>query len=378
MKDVVKKIQVIIICSMVLAPVIILLFFSKQIYALNENRKLEEFPSTSWVDFFMGDGEYGSKLEKYFNDRFQFRDLFIRTKGELRFRVFNVTGSNGVYVGEDGYMYYKSVVEREQIANENLSYDYICSISESYENLKKYINSYGAEFLFMIPPQKNTVFPERTPKFNVTRKSPNQYEILTDMLSMSDVSDDFIDVVPILREAEKNYPTYYKTDFHWNGYGGTAAFTAAVNILADRGHLDGKVFDESMYEVYFNSEFRGGQLNNLPILEDWKENAVFTRKIASNTIQVCPDRETDNEAIHYVNSNPSAPLEKALLIGDSYTEYMISSESGILDCFKEVYFVHVDNSEHVINNYIGKVDYIIFERIESGIGTLGELINQLF
>lgn len=374
MKNVTRIVQVCIMTGFLIAPVLVLLFYPKQIFSLNENRVLREFQG-GWETLLANDGRFGTGLSEYFNDRFQFRDLLIRTKGELEYRIFHITGQDGVYVGDDGYLYYKNVVEREQIANEQLSEGELNRIVLSFENLKKYVNSYGKECLFMIPPQKNEVFPERTPEFHVNRKDPNKYQVLIRMLSGSSASEDFIDVVRILRSAEEKYPTYYKTDFHWNAYGAASAFTEAVNRLAEKEGLGNDIFNDQIYEVYF-AEFAGGQLANLPLLEKWKENAVFTRKKTACTIQA-DTQVQDSGRLHYLNLDTNAPLGKVLFIGDSYTEYMLYSGCGILDLFKEAWFVHVSVSQQAIREYVNQADYVIVERIESAMPNISQEIDGM-
>jgi hypothetical protein len=68
---------------------------------------------------------------------------------------------------------------------------------------------------------------------------------------------------------------------------------------------------------------------------------------------------------HYVNWDENAPLGTLLLIGDSYTWYMIAANSGILNCFQEVYWVHVGNMANALTNYADLVDYVILEQVES-------------
>lgn len=69
-------------------------------------------------------------------------------------------------------------------------------------------------------------------------------------------------------------------------------------------------------------------------------------------------------------------LERLFFIGDSYTGYMINSNSGILDVFSDVYFVRINDNQHIhaVNQYLKIADYIVYERIESCIPKiLGEL-----
>ena len=382
MKQRIKQIQILIMLCILTAPVLLLAVKPTQVYPINENRVRKEFPA-EWKQMFLKNGEYGKELSDYFDDQFQFRDFFIRTKGELEHRLFQVTGENGVYVGDDGYMYYKSVVEGQQIVNEQLLEDKVDEIVRTYESFFTDAKSLGIECMLMIPPQKNTIFPERAPKFHVERKNPNQYEKLMQKLLSSSVSDEVIDVVPPLRKAETEYPTYYKTDFHWNPYGATVAFTEVVNLLAKKEGIYGKIFDSSMYDIYYDPQpwgerGGGGQLDNLPILEKIKEDcAVCVKQKTEPTMLADAGQLPDAQIKHYKNTNTEVPFGKIFFVGDSYTQFFLNANCGILDLFEEVWFVHVNRADGVLAQYAGQVDYMMVESIESSMASLQELLTRI-
>lgn len=373
------KISIILLFVIVLMIPNIFLVTKKQVYPINENRTLAELPDLYTANGLMEISEYCKSIEKWYNDRFAFRDLMIRTKNQINYSLLDYTP--GIYIGKDGYMSYRKVIEVEQIANENLSYSSFQTIVDEFEKMKEYLYKKNKKVFFMIPPQKNTVFPERTLDFPVIRPKENKYMILRDMINKSNVKDNFIDAIPILRDAEKKYPTYYKTDFHWNGYGATQAFTQIVDKIAEQEQIAEKIFSEDSYSVYNLENFKGGQLNEFSILQDISETAVACKKNTPITMQVVNNGENnleENYAVHYVNSDSSAMLGRILLIGDSYTQYLLFSDSGLLDCFSEVYFVHVSNSENVLEQFIDKADYVVIERIESVIPYLAELFNLMY
>lgn len=210
----------------------------------------------------------------------------------------------------------------------------------------------------------------------ICRPVPNMYETLCGEIKNDNIlKEDFIDTLSILRENENLYPTYYKTDFHWNGFGATVSYTPVVNLLAKRSGFKKDIFHSEDYRIYYRPGFKGGQLNNVPLLESWHENALFTEKIGNITMKLV-NGEYKNSAKHWINIDREVPLGTVLFIGDSYTEYMLLSDSGVLDCFKEAYWVHWDSSEGVFNNYLEKVDYIILEGIESSMRDLAERISK--
>ncbi len=338
-----------------------------QIRAVDENRTLAEWPDAPLAQIVTGDGSYCAGIESYFNDRFGLRDLLIRTKNQIQYSVFGITP--GVYVGDDGYMSYQSLVAKGQISTERImTEEALEGMVSSFEGIIDYLDQREIPFYFVLAPQKNEVFPERCTSFPVQRPSPNKYEILCQMLQENQkTAGSYIDAVTILREAESSYPTFYKTDFHWNYYGATKVYTEIVNKCAAHDGL-GIVFDENDYTVVAQDGFYGTQLNDMPLLLSWPGETEYltVRNTEATLTNILDGTEPNYAQAHYVNSNENAPLGRVLLIGDSYTWFMMSANSGVLDCFSEVYFVHIGTMQNALTNYADLVDYVILEQVESG------------
>jgi hypothetical protein len=296
--------------------------------------------------------------------------------------VFGITP--GVYEGEDGYLSYQSIVSKVQISNERMSEADLEGMVTSFEGVADYLDEQGIAFFFLLAPQKNEVFPERCTSFPVQRPTPNNYEKLCTLIKESDaIADNFIDSETILREAEENYPTFYKTDFHWNGYGATVVYTEAVNACAAFDGLE-DVFGPEDYTIVEQEGFWGSQLNEIPMLQKWSSeiNYVVTKNTAAELQDVTDGTEPNHGQAHCISSDKNAPLGRLLLIGDSYTWYMIAADSGLLECFQEVYWVHVGDMENVLTDYADLVDYVVLEHVESGpessILSLKDNIDKLY
>ena len=355
----------------------------EQIRPVNENRVSAQWPEGEVTQLITEDGSYGTAIETYYNDKFGLRDLFIRTKNQIRYSVFNMTP--GLYIGEDGYLSYESLVSKVQITNEKMTQEQLEEMVVSFENVTNYLEEKGIGFYFLIAPQKNEVFPERTEHFPVHRPTPNNYEKLCSMFKESELlTGHFIDADSILVEAEEYFPTFYKTDFHWNGYGATKVYTEIVNACAAYDGLETVVYSEDDYSVYYGGAFKGGQLNDLPLLVSWEpETEVVVSKNTPGTLLEITDGTEPNGAMaRYINTDKNAPLGKVLLIGDSYTWYLIASGSGLLDCFEEVYWVHVGQMENALTNYAELVDYVVLEQVASGpesdLSSLAKGIKKLY
>ena len=370
------KILFILICMMLmLFPGGAMILRIDQPGRLSENRTPASWPEGSFLQFFTDRGEYASGINTYVDDNFYYRGFFIRLKNDILLHLFGI--SKDLYIGEDDYLFYRSVVDVEQINNETRGDDSLSEITTALTRTKQYVEERDKSFVFLIPPQKNETFPERLPNTETMRPNPNYYQKLCDMIENDDeLREGWIDSIDILRKADKKYPVYFKTDFHWNSYGATQVYTAIVNKLGKREGHEKDLFDEDDYNVYYSDGFTGGQLLNLPVLETITETAPFTQKKTELTNELI-EADENNKVRHYVNRNPDAPLGKILFIGDSYTEYMLGANSGILDCFSECYFVHLDCCENALDTYLDQVDYVVYERIESGLNNAVVYLDML-
>ena len=194
-------------------------------------------------------------------------------------------------------------------------------------------------------------------------------------MKSGDLAECFVDVLPALQDAEKEYPTYYKTDFHWNSYGATVAFTELVNQIAGE-----KIFSANEYQVVLKDWFQGGQLNNFSTLKAQGEPQVYTFKSEAITMVDRTGEGAMQPITNYLVNSSEAPLGTALFIGDSYTLYLMYASSGVLDCFSEVYYVnmnYVDYTDYLSKVEYGAVDYILFEKIESSMYNYDEILNKL-
>lgn len=333
---------------------------------LSENRTPASWPEGSALQFVTDKGEYASGINTFFDDNFFYRGFFIRIKNDILLHCFGL--SKDLYIGRDDYLFYRNVVDNEQIYNEGLGEEGITDTVETLAQTDTYLKERGKKLIFLLPPQKNEAFPDRLPNTEAMRPEPNYYQRLCDAIKNDNrINDGWIDSISILRDADQKCPVYYKTDFHWNSFGATQVYSAVVNKLAMYSGYENEIFGENDYSVYMSEGFEGGQLMNLPVIEKISETAPFTQKNTQNT-SVLVDANENYQIRHYVNSDPNAPLGNVLFIGDSYTEYLLGANSGILDCFRECYFVHLDCSENAFDTYLDNVDYVVFERIESGLG----------
>jgi hypothetical protein len=87
----------------------------------------------------------------------------------------------------------------------------------------QWLEARGIRYLFVIAPNKNTIYPEYMPA-NIRKVHPySRMDQLVDYLKKHS-SVHLADLRPALLEAKKHRPVYSRTDTHWNDYGAYIAY----------------------------------------------------------------------------------------------------------------------------------------------------------
>src|SRR5262249_33120358 len=129
----------------------------------------------------------------------------------------------------------------------------------------------GAHFLFVVAPNKSSIYPEFLPDSGRLPNRPSRLDqVLDDLREHTDV--EFVDLRPSLLGAKALGPVYYRFDTHWNDRGLVVAGAAILDQLRahfrDMPRLDR---DECRFEA---EPGRIGDLARMlanvpPLEEDW-------------------------------------------------------------------------------------------------------------
>jgi len=194
--------------------------------SLSENRELASFPK-----FHLGltaITHFPEKVNDYFNDNFGFRRLLIRSYGEMMVRVFQQPADWSVILGKDGWMFYAASYGLEYYQTRtpfsNADLENWRSILERNRDL---MASRGIHFLFVIAPNKETIYPEYMAN-NVVRFHPESRldQLVAYMGEHSDV--EILDLRQALISAKGNALLYDRSDTHWNGNGAYVGYQAIL------------------------------------------------------------------------------------------------------------------------------------------------------
>lgn len=179
-------------------------------------------------------GAYMAAFDTYYNDQAGFRDLLIRVNNDVHRRVLHVSPKPKVIMGKEGWLYWSETVEdyrKEYSFSTERALNRFC---ERLVKLQGQLQARGVDFLFVIIPNKNSIYPEYMPDKYPRVEGPNLCERLQQKLHGTNVR--VLYLKPELQKHLKAGLLYEKQGTHWNGLG---AYYGARAILRELGGIYG-------------------------------------------------------------------------------------------------------------------------------------------
>lgn len=342
---------------MILIPVA-LSNFKEGVASELDNTKLPDFPV--YNEYFT------AHLEEYFSKRLGFRDEFITSYQMICLKGLGQLVHPQYMFGKNGQIYDDWDIENYQ----NLPVD-----MEYVENFKNYVKSiqdvsqdYGADFVFLYVPNKETVYPENFPDGYTVYDAPNRSDLL--MKSFEEAGINYIDTRDAFKK-EKNSEQLFNDKFdsgHWNKKGALFASKLLINDYLIKLHPEmGELKDE---EFIFTEKVEPYLLNSrIPIYETVPEYGLANDKTIDDGREFFKDLmyAKNSYARHFVNPEKK-DLPRILILGDSYFGNS-NSENFYKNHSSEIIMLHGYNDIYMpyyISSF--KPDIVIFEGVERAIG----------
>jgi len=202
-------------------------FSTQTVWSSTEKRKLAERPA---LDLRPGTlVTFPSRFEAYFNDHFGYRNLFIRRYNRIMKKYFAKSPVPDVLIGKNNWLFY---------ANDSLLQDFVGSDPFSpeeleiwrlnLENKRNWLEKKGIRYLFVVAPNKQTIYPEYLPDYlQKDHRNSRLKQLLAYLNKHSDIS--ILDLSSTLIEEKKQHRIYHQTDTHWNDCGAYTAYRAIMD-----------------------------------------------------------------------------------------------------------------------------------------------------
>jgi hypothetical protein len=170
-------------------------------------------------------------FETYINDAFGWRSWAVRSFNRLNYRLFRVSQQPAVIVGKDGWLFYGPGALTYQRAIEPMSGSERRRWGNSIQRRHDWLAAQGIEYLFLIAPNKHSIYPEFLPA-SARRTGPyTRYEQLLDYLQKNRSTVEVVDLHAPLLAAKRRELVYERTGTHWNTRGAYVAYRAIFERL---------------------------------------------------------------------------------------------------------------------------------------------------
>jgi len=196
----------------------------------NENRALATFPAlssevTDWRGFVSG-------LDAYYRDHFGFRNRLVRWSNRWKHQWFRESIHPGVGIGQQGWLFLMGDgILDDYVGRKRFSEQHLEHWRQLLEKRRDWLAQRGGKYIFVIVPDKHSIYPEYLPSWMVGSPEPNNLDrFFAYMKAHSTVP--VVDLRPSLLEAKKAAPTYFQNDTHWNQYGAFVAYQTVLGTLA--------------------------------------------------------------------------------------------------------------------------------------------------
>jgi len=181
-------------------------------------------------------------LSNWVNDRFFLRQEMITLDNVVTAVGFGTSGEKKVIVGKDGWLFFNDTLG-DYTGTKTLSEREMFGVIKNIQLMDEYCKLNGREFVFVIAPNKNSVYGEFMPDYGVKSDYRDSEKVLAALKQSGVKTPDLFSAI-----NGKNEQLYFKHDSHWNSKG--AALGADVI---------NKAFGKSTN--FFGSEFSKSRVN---------------------------------------------------------------------------------------------------------------------
>jgi hypothetical protein len=268
---------------------------------------------------------------------FRWRMALIR-----KFNTFRLAAGDSIFheglVGRDGWLFYTGDYSIHDYQKTGLMgpsrLEYLAGILES---LDEQVTQNGGTLWLVIPPDKNTIYPQYMPDSIPVIGEVSRLDQLTDYLQQK-TEINLLDLRPLFTEVSQSDQIYYKSDAHWNCLG---AYYGSDELLTQISALHPEVQTHPLTDYEFgtmtDSTLDIAAVMGLSLQE---ETVTLAPKFPIGSISYKSHDGTD--AIK-VAINSRADLPTALVIHDSFYPECLSQ--FLEPQFSRVIFSHYEKAK---------------------------------
>lgn len=218
-----------------------------------ENRTLAVFPEKV-------NQKFGKNFEAWFNDRFFGREFMLKVNDNLK-KINTKLQNDKAFLAKDNWMFYKpddsiiNYTNKKNLPDANLK-----KILTYLSDIDNWCKQHNKQFYFVIPPDKNKIYPEYFPDY-IGKARPDEYGIGNTVAEYirknSDINVIYLYDTLMEEKSTGNRLLYYKNDTHWNQWGAYIAYKTIYKEITNKN------FNPASYIKSWKTEIKVGDLANM-------------------------------------------------------------------------------------------------------------------
>lgn len=311
-----------------------------RLIAQTENRRITPQPTQS-----LKSKEFYSQFEKWYQDRLRYRDKAIKKWNQVNLDI-GVTLKENLIFGKNHWL-----LDKNACINQFNEANVKTAIIKSLQN---YCKIKGKDFILIIPPNKESIYRDYFPQYiQYKYKNPSYWHEQAENLFSSNGINSLPIAKQILEQRKiETHDLYFNDDHHWNYY----ASSFATDLLLKKLQLDlnqhfysGLKLDGSTRNAFKEFSYANqlaidaSYVTQAPWSKEYTDEIYLTDCYTGKTTKA--DRVISNDVLWeriikgegIITNNTAKNGIKILILGDSYSSYMIPYLSQIV---KQIIITH--------------------------------------
>lgn len=280
-----------------------------------------------------------SAFRSWYNDNFPFRDVAIQADAVLKLRLAGNQWTDRVLIGTGEWLFLRRTRDGIPVTLPVTEFTdtELQAWVELIEGREQRLSELGITYFLIIAPDKAAVYPEKRPnELLAFQPDIRQHQLLGRLSESGRVQ--FVDLRSALREARSAYPDlYYRTDTHWNAFGGWAASRAICRQLQLENPFE---TDSRLVSSRENSPYRGDLQKLLGAPDGLPESRVhFSPADGFSWQRIAADNHQEQipeYARTFATELPEQNRPSAVIFRDSFT---LELQPFLSECFRRAVYV---------------------------------------
>lgn len=315
---------------------------------------------------------YMKELSTYFEDRFAFRTYLVDANSQIRAKIFNTSPQDDVIVGKNGWLYYSATLD--DYRGDDLSSDReLFAMARNVALIQGKITDGGADFVFTIAPNKNSLYPENMPaQYAGKISNDTDAKRLSPYLETNGVN--YVNLFDLYNNQDE--VLYLKRDSHWNKKGAVLSYNAILDA-AGKEHESYESIKPTLSAIVI------GDLNSMlypecPVTEpDYEYDREYTYRYVycdNNRVdkalnEIGDECDTQDVTLSNIITKSDNGNGNLLMYRDSFGNSLIDLFS---EEYQQSYFSKMEPYDLSLADYIG-ADTVVLEKVERHIQSLAKV-----